>query len=76
MQLVSAVPKTIKVRTDKKTGECYLRLNDFKDLLDISTVKSYTLEPIDDGGAQCLIVTFYDADGEIIQAQHEKSGAV
>jgi hypothetical protein len=68
--------KTIKVRTSKKTGECYLRLSDFKEMLDITTVKSYTLEPIDDGGVNCLVLTFYNEDGDVIPAEHDRSQAV
>jgi len=44
----------------------YLKLKDFKDLFDISKIKSYTLEPVDDEGDDALILKFYDKDGNII----------
>lgn len=67
--------KTIKVRTDKKTGDCYLKLSDFKDLVDISKVKQYTLEPVDDDGPnnegvrKALVLTFFDANGKVVDAK-------
>ncbi len=65
--------KTIKVRKDKKTGDCYLKLDDFKDLIDITKVGQFSLERVEDGSGdgtcvKCLILKFYDKDGNIIQA--------
>lgn len=61
-------PKTIKVRKDRKTGDCYLRLSDFKDVVDITKVKRYSLEPLNDDGDNCMILKFYDAEGNHVEA--------
>ena len=64
--------KTLKVRKDSKTGDCYLKLTDFKDLVNIAKVKSYTLEPVDDCNGEetikSLILKFYDSKGKVIRA--------
>lgn len=67
--------KTIKVRQDKKTGECFLKLNDFKGLVDVSKVKKYSLEPVEDydsknpNGTKALILKFYDENDQIVEAK-------
>lgn len=59
--------KTIKVKKDRKTQECYLDIKDFKDSFDISKIESYTLESSNNDGYQVLILKFYDKDGNIIK---------
>lgn len=61
--------KNIKVRYNKKTNEHYLRLSDFKVLVDIKKVSRYTLETVDDGGHMALILTFYDKNGDKVGAK-------
>jgi len=67
--------KTVKVRKDKKTGECFLKLDDFASIIDISRVKKYTLEPVDDyddknpNGTKALILKFYDENDQIVEAK-------
>lgn len=66
--------KTIKVRTDKKTGDCYLKLSDFKSVVDISKVTHDTLEPVYDGDSEtgrekALILIFFDAKGNRVCAK-------
>ena len=62
--------KTIKVKKTED-GEAYLDLEDFADMVDISKVKKYTLEPIEDGetGDICLVLTFYNGKGKIVEAK-------
>lgn len=64
--------KTVKIRKDSKTGECYLKLKDFEDILDVKKVKSYTLEPVDDERDRCLILKFYDSKGKVINVKEPK----
>lgn len=61
--------KTIKVKKDKKTGNGILDIADFKNILDITKVKSYTLEEVDDDGQICLILKFYDKNGKHIKCR-------
>jgi hypothetical protein len=66
--------RVIKVREDKKSGEFYLRLKDFSKMVDVSKVKSYTLEPVHDDSPEhepvrCLILKFYDEDGNPVEAK-------
>lgn len=68
--------KIVKIRKDKKTGECYLKLADFASFVDITRVKKYTLEPVDDCGdannpneAKALILKFYDENDQIVEAK-------
>ena len=68
--------RTVKVRKDKKTGEYYLKLDDFKSFIDVSRVKKYTLEPVDDCGdaknpneTKALILKFYDENDQIVEAK-------
>lgn len=57
------------VRLDKETGESYISLSDFKDIVDISLVESYSLEQkkidklLDE---PVLTLVFYDKDGNVI----------
>lgn len=62
--------KTVRVKTTEN-GEAYLDLQDFADLLDISKVKKYTLEPIQDGetGDICLVLKFYNGKGKVVEAK-------
>lgn len=59
--------KSVKVKTDKK-GNAYLDLEDFVDMVDISKVKKYTLEPTQDAetGDICLVLTFYNSKGKVV----------
>jgi len=65
--------KIIKVKHDKESNEHYLDLKDFKGIVNIKKVKSYTLEPVmdcsDEGETQALILKFYDKDGKVIEAK-------
>lgn len=63
--------KNIKVKKDKKRN-AYLDLEDFSDMLDISKVKKYTLEEVDDDGTIALILKFYDSKGNVVNSK-EKS---
>lgn len=59
--------KKIKVEKDKKTGDHYLNLEDFKSFVDIDTVKYYKLEPVHDlDNGVCLMLSFYDKDNNLI----------
>ena len=62
--------KTLTVKQDKDTGECYLDLESFKDLLDISKVNAFSLEEVNDGSA-ALILKFYDKDGNVIDCKNK-----
>lgn len=61
--------KTIKVKKDPETGDGLLDLADFKDLVDISKVKSYTLEPVSDDYDIALILKFYDENDNLINCK-------
>ena len=63
--------KILTVKQDKDTGECYLDLESFKDLLDISKVNTYSLEEINDEGDVALILKFYDKDGNVIDCKNK-----
>jgi len=63
--------KTLTVKQDKDTGECYLDLESFKDLLDISKVNTYSLEEVNDDGSAALILKFYDKDGNAIDCKNK-----
>lgn len=61
--------KTIVPIKDKKTGETYISLSEFSDVIDISLVDSYSLEKsfidriLDE---KSLILKFYDKKGKVI----------
>lgn len=59
--------KTIKVK-QTEDGEAYLDLEDFANMVDISKVKKYTLEPTQDAetGDICLVLTFYNSKGKVV----------
>jgi hypothetical protein len=63
--------KTLTVKQDKDTGECYLDLESFKDLLDISKVNAFSLEEVNDDGSAALILKFYDKDGNVIDCKNK-----
>lgn len=50
--------KQIKVNQDPKTGEQFFKLNDFKDMFDISKIEYYELVKVDNK----IVLTFYDKD--------------
>lgn len=61
-----------KVKLDKKTGDYFIKLKIFEDYLaqDISKVDSYKLEIIEDlDNGNCLLVSFYDKDGKLIETK-------
>lgn len=47
----------------------YFDLNDLREFLDIEKVKEYSLELIDDTSIK---ITFYDADGNIVETKQNK----
>lgn len=64
--------KTVVVQHDKETDTHFLKLDDFKEYVDVAKVKSYSLEPVEDcdgeNETKALILKFYDSDGKIIEA--------
>lgn len=63
--------KTVKVNTDKKTGDQFLKLEDFKDFVDISKVVYYELEPlttVEGQNTKGLSLKFYDKDKKLIKS--------
>jgi hypothetical protein len=58
--------KTITVRTDPKTGDGFLLLEDFKDWVDIKRVQTYSLTEVKDNQNQVtgLVVKFFDQNGK------------
>jgi hypothetical protein len=52
----------IKIRSDKKTGANYLKLSDFKDIINVRKVDKVELCTCKDG----FDITFYDKDGDIL----------
>lgn len=52
--------KTIKVKTDPQSQECFLDLVDFSDIVDISKVVYYELDKSPD--SKGLTLCFYDKD--------------
>ena len=59
----------IQVQTDSKSGESYLRLKDFKKLVNIRKVKFYTLEAVNDEQEMALVLKFYDKNGNVVEAK-------
>lgn len=55
--------KEIKVKEDPKTGDCYLDIKDFSDVVDITKVDKYKFSDAKDGS---LVITFYDKDGNVV----------
>lgn len=64
--------KTVKVQKDEKTGDHYLKLEDFVGMVDIKKVKYYTLEIIDDEYDKCMLVKFYDKNKKVINCKETK----
>lgn len=58
--------KTIFVQTDPKTGDGFIDLEEFKDMIDISKVHSYKIVEL---GGQALSIEFYDKNGKIIKSK-------
>ena len=52
----------IKIRSDKKTGANYLKLSDFKDIVNTRKVDRVELCT----GKDSFAITFYDKDGDIL----------
>lgn len=52
----------IKIRSDKKTGVSYLKLSDFRDVLNTRMVDKYKL----DTTKETMAITFYDKNGDVI----------
>jgi len=67
--------KTIKVKKDKATGDGYVLLKEFKDLLDIKKVHSYSLEELldCDDDTKALLLKFYDKEGVVIETTDKKA---
>lgn len=61
---------TMPVRKDS-SGNAYLDLKDFKGLVQIKLVKSYSLEEVDDDGRACLVLKFFDKYGNVIKINSE-----
>lgn len=66
--------KTIKVKKDKVTGDGYVLLKEFKDILDIKKVHSYSLEELldCDDDTKSLLLKFYDKKGVVIETFDKK----
>lgn len=62
--------KTIKVQKDQKTGDAFLKIEDFKDMVDISKVVFYELKPlsvIKGDNTTGLSLKFYDKNKKLIK---------
>jgi hypothetical protein len=55
--------KTVKIKKDKKTKECYLDLKDFEDIVDVSKVVYYELTA---GEGKSFSLTFFDKDKKLL----------
>lgn len=58
--------KIVKVKTDKKTGDGYLNLDEFKDFVDIKKVHSYKLT---EHKNKILSIEFFDKEGKLIKGK-------
>lgn len=54
--------KEVRVQTDPQTGDYFLALEDFSDIVDVSKVVYYELMQVGDEKDKGLIVKFFDAD--------------
>lgn len=61
----------VKAKKDKKSGEMYLKLSDFKKFIDIKKVKSYSLKEVyaENGELSSLVLKFYDKKGKTIKVK-------
>jgi hypothetical protein len=62
--------KIIKVQKDETSGDYFLMLEDFKDIVDTSQVVYYELEPlsvIKGKNTEGLSVKFYDKDKNLLK---------
>lgn len=64
--------KILKPIIDPKTGDIFIDLAAFQDILNITKVASYTLEEVDDDGERCLILKFYDKKGKHLKCKTVK----
>lgn len=53
----------IKVQHDKSSGDYWVDLNEFKDIINVSNVVYYGL---DDNGDGSISIKFYDKDRDLI----------
>jgi len=51
--------KTVEVKTDEKTGDGYIDINEFKGIVNIEKVVYYELKKIEKGS---FTIVFYDKD--------------
>lgn len=58
----------IKVKQDPETKDNYLDLEDFKSLVDISKVHSYSLRDLENGS---LIIEFFDKEGVLLKINND-----
>jgi hypothetical protein len=58
--------KIVKVKTNKKTGDGYLDIEEFKDFVDIEKVHSYKLT---EHKNKVLSIEFFDKEGNLIKGK-------
>lgn len=61
--------KTIKVKTDPKTKECFLNLKDFKNFVDVSKVVYYEFDETD---SKNLTLRFFDKNKKLLPTKEKK----
>lgn len=54
------------MKTIKLDDNATLFLETLEDMVDISKVKTYTIEEVYDDGQTALVLKFYDKDGNVI----------
>jgi len=59
----------VQIKKDESSGESYLDIEDFKDIVDIKKVEYYSLDFTDHGD---LIVTFFNKKKKVVKPKKQK----
>jgi hypothetical protein len=58
--------KTINIKKDEDSDECYFDISDFGEYYDVDKIKSYQFDRLENGD---IAITFYDKNGEILKSK-------
>lgn len=57
---------SVTLKKNEKTGDSYLDIIDLEEVVDISKVKKYSLDIVEEKGLKSLVVKFFDENDKII----------
>ena len=58
--------KTINIKKDEDSDECYFDISDFGEYYDVEKIESYIFDKLENGD---IAITFYDKNGEILKSK-------